>query len=207
MNVGPHKSCRCCAHDRVDFLNHEIRQGETLEALSTKYQLTRSSLHRHRKSHVGPEVRPDGRRTRALRSRNGLGHTQQLEKLLVDLNVTFRAALKEGKQSIVVSTAREIRGILDSLKVARETDNKSGEEANTMGLVIRYVLQELLPRDVLLALARLPIAFTPNGGEVSAADWDRVRQALQAFERGEKYTYPRTSSFSRPAASEQASLN
>lgn len=205
MNQGPHPSCKCCAHDDVDTINAAIRQGAPLEDLSKKYNLSASSLWRHRKSHVGPVVTSDGRRTRTLRAINGMGPTERLEKLLADLNGTLNAAPKSGKQNSIVQCAREIRETMKSLADAKKFSDTKNEMAE-MAATCRYLVS-LFPLDIVIAIAKSQTPFNPSDGVLTPQVWDRVREGFQKFERGEEYEYERPKSSFAPVRMELPALN
>lgn len=196
MNVGPHPSCRTCAHKLVDSINDKIRQGIPVEEIAREYKLSRSGLFRHRKSHVGPAIAPDGRRTRSLRKVNGLAPLERLEKLLATLNATLDSAIKRGRQPIVLQCAREIRATMESLASARKNAEDPTQQAGHYARCLAYAIS-LLPPDVRKALAcdGLPKEacsykpFDPSQYGATSESWECLREALRRYEAGEEYAY------------------
>jgi len=114
--------CTVCSHADVDEIDAALAAGTPMRELASRYGLGKDALSRHGRSHLSGALKP---LTGEVVLSNGALVKDRIEILLASVEGVLLGALADGKGTLSLSAAREVRMGLELLaKLRGELDER-----------------------------------------------------------------------------------
>lgn len=124
------RSCTVCTHDERDAIDEALIARTPYRDIAKRHEVTISALSRHMDGHVSPALaavvaKREGQRAESLHDR--------VESLCSHVETILDASKEDGKVSITLSAARELRGCLELLgKITGELRDQPSTVVNVL---------------------------------------------------------------------------
>lgn len=106
------QTCRVCKHKRVEEINRELLEGETLRNIAEKFSTSTTALHRHKTEHIPASMVLSQGAREAARADTLLEQVSALRDKAVSILV---AAERAGDLRTALLGIREAKGCLELL--------------------------------------------------------------------------------------------
>ena len=119
--IGNGRKCSACLHPRLAELNREIVRGSALNAVSRRFGLSQSAVHRHAKNHLSDETRKelliDFKRERAAAidkevNQDRVDISSGLQRIIREIECILNRSKESGDDQLALSALRDMKNTL-----------------------------------------------------------------------------------------------